>query len=346
MSDKSLYLWVRLAKDQRGVDNSENATLKAEVSRLKAQLKRANEERDILKKVRHVLCKAVRVKYVFMAKHQSQFRLHSMCRVLRVYRSGYYAWKVQPQSKRTLADESVMASIKRSFEDSQGIYGSPRIHCDLREESLVCGGKRVARLMRQAQLRSVRGYKRQRYRLGMPATTAPNRLQRECTVAQPDQVLGTDITYIRTHEGWLYLTVVSDLYSRAVVGWSMKATMATELVLDAMMMAVWRRRPKAPVMIHSDQGSQFGSDDFNRWCQDNRLVPSMSRRGNCWDNAVAESVFSSLKKECVKRRIYACRQEAKSDVFDYIEGFYNRVRRHSHLDQLSLLAFEQLQTGS
>ena len=281
-----------------------------------------------------------------MAEHQSQFRLHSMCRVLRVQRSGYYAWKAQPKSKRTLADESLMASIKRSFEDSQGIYSSPRVHCDLREEGIVCGEKRVARLMRQAQLRSVRGYKRPRYRLSMPATTAPNRLQREFTVAQPDQVWVTDITYIRTHEGWLYLTVVIDLYSRTVVGWSMKAAMATELVLDALMMAVWRRRPKAPVMIHSDQGSQFGSDDFNRWCKDNRLVPSMSRRGNCWDNAAAESFFSSLKKERVKRRIYAFRLEAKSDVFDYIEGFYNRVRRHSHLDQLSPRPFEQLQTRS
>jgi len=126
----------------------------------------------------------------------------------------------------------------------------------------------------------------------------------------------------------------------------MNSTMATELVLDAMMMAVWRRRPQAPVMIHSDQGSQFGSDDFNRWCKDNNLVPSMSRRGNCWDNAVAESFFSSLKKERIKRRIYATRQDAKSDVFDFIEIFYNRVRRHSHLDQLSPLAFEQLRTGS
>ena len=204
------------------------------------------------------------MKYVFIAEHQSQFRLHSMCRVLRVQRSGYYAWKAQPKSKRILADECLMASIKRSFEDSQGIYGSPRVHCDLREEGIVCGEKRVARLMRQAQLRSVRGYKRPRYRLGMPATTAPNRLQREFTVAQPDQVWVTDITYIRTHEGWLYLTVVIDLYSRAVVGWSMKATMATELVLDAMMMAVWRRRPRAPVMIHSDQGSQ---GVFNRSSQ-------------------------------------------------------------------------------
>ena len=156
----------------------------------------------------------------------------------------------------------------------------------------------------------------------------------------------TDITYIRTYEGWLYLAVVLDLYSRTVVGWAMKPSMATELVLDALMMAVWRRRPKQPVIIHSDQGSQFGSDDFIRWCKDNRLVPSMSRRGNCYDNAVAESFFSSLKKEQIKRRIYATRAEAKSDIFDYIEGFYNRTRRHSHLGQLSPLAFEQLQSGN
>jgi putative transposase len=281
-----------------------------------------------------------------MAEHKEQFRLRSMCRVLRVQRSGYYAWKKKPKSKRTLADEALLVKIKQSFESSQSIYGSPRVHCDLREEGVLCGEKRIARLMRQTQLRSVRGYKRPRFRVGRPATTAPNRLQREFTVAQPDQVWVTDITYIRTHEGWLYLTVVIDLYSRAVVGWSMNSTMATELVLDAMMMAVWRRRPKTPVMIHSDQGSQFGSDDFNRWCKDNQLVPSMSRRGNCWDNAVAESFFSSLKKERIKRNIYATRQDAKSDVFDYIEGFYNRVRRHSHLDQLSPLAFEQLRTGS
>ena len=281
-----------------------------------------------------------------MAEHQGRFRLSSMCRVFRIQRSGYYAWKTTPKSERTLTDESLMTDIRKSFEDSQGIYGSPRVHCDLREAGIVCGEKRVARLMRQAQLRSVRGYKRPRYKVGMPSTTAPNLLQREFTVAQPDQVWVTDITHIRTYEGWLYLTVVIDLYSRAVVGWSMKSTMATELVLDALMMAVWRRRPQTPVMIHSDQGSQFGSDEFNRWCKDNHLVPSMSRRGNCCDNAVAESFFSNLKKERIKRHIYASRQESKSDVFDYIEGFYNRVRRHSHLDQLSPLAFEQLRTGS
>jgi putative transposase len=286
------------------------------------------------------------VKYVFIAEHHGQLRLSGMCRVLRSKRSGYYACKAKPKSDQTVAHEALLVSIKQSFENSQGTYGSARVHRDLHEEGIRCGEKRVARLMSQAQLRSVRGYKRPRYKVGMPATTAPNRLQREFTVAQPDQIWVTDITYIRTYEGWLYLTVVIDLYSRLVVGWSMSSSMATELVLDALMMAVWRRRPETPVMIHSDQGSQFGSDDFNRWCKDNRLVPSTSRRGNCWDNAVAESFFSSRKKGRVKRRIYATREGARSDAFDYIEGFYNRVRRHSHLDQLSPMDFEQLRNGS
>jgi len=145
----------------------------------------------------------------------------------------------------------------------------------------------------------------------------------------------TDITYIRTYEGWLYLSAVLDLHSRSVVGWSMGPRMQTSLVLDALTMAVWRRKPKAPVIIHSDQGSQFGSDAFTRWCHDNRLSPSMSRRGNCWDNAVAESFFSSLKSELVKR-IFATRDQARSEIFDYIEGFYNRIRRHKHLTIKSL----------
>lgn len=156
----------------------------------------------------------------------------------------------------------------------------------------------------------------------------------------------TDITYVRTFEGWLYLAVVIDLYSRAVVGLSMKPSMATEIVLDALLMAVWRRKPKQAVIIHSDQGSQYGSDDFVCWCQDHNLTPSMSRRGNCYDNAVAESFFSSLKKERIRRKIYSTREEAKSAIFDYIEVFYNRKRRHSHLDQMSPMAFEALQSGS
>ena len=281
-----------------------------------------------------------------MAEHRREFRLSSMCRVLKVNRSGYYAWRVKPKSARTLCDERLLVDIQQSFVNSNGIYGSPRVHRDLREDGVVCGEKRVARLMKQAKLSSVRGYKRPRYRAGRPALTAPNRLQQKFTMTRPDEAWVTDITYIRTLEGWLYLAVVLDLYSRAVVGWAMQARMTTDLALNALMMAVWRRKPKQPVILHSDQGSQFGSDDFTRWCKEHSLVTSMSRRGNCYDNAVAESFFSSLKKERIRRRIYATREEAKSDLFDYIESFYNRTRRHSHLGLLSPFAFEQLQTGS
>ena len=269
VSDKSLYLWVRLAKEQPGVNGGENASLKEEVSRLKPELKRANEERDILKKGCHVLCQAVRLTHAFMAEHKDQFRLHSMCRVLRMQRSGHSACRAKPKSKRTLVDETFLVLIMQYFEESRSIYGSPRVHCDLRENGALCGETRIARLMRQAQLRSVRSYKRLRSRVEMPATSVPNRLQREFTVALPDQVWVTDITYIRTHEGRLYLTVMIDLYSRVLVGWSMNSTMTTELVLDALMMAVWRRRPETPVIMHSDQSSQFGSDDFSRGCKDN-----------------------------------------------------------------------------
>jgi len=168
-------------------------------------------------------------------------------------------------------------------------------------------------------------------------------LQRQFTYEQPDQAWVTDITYIRIYEGWLYLAVVIDLHSRAVVGWSMKKSLETKIILNALTMGKWRRKPLGEVIIHSDQGSQFGSDEFNRWCKDNRLSPSMSRRGNCWDNAVAEALFSNLKSEQIKRKIYPSRAEAKAEIFEYIEGFYNRVRRHKHLNQLSPLEFEKRQ---
>ena len=270
----------------------------------------------------------------------------SMCRVLKVHRSGYYAWKLKPLSDRAIEDAALVVEIRQSFEESYGIYGSPRICRDLREAGMSCSENRVARLMREAKLKSIRGYRKPRFNSGKPGIAAPNRLQQQFTVNQPDAAWVTDITYVRTYQGWLYVAVVIDLYSRAVVGWSMKPSMATDIVLDALLMAVWRRKPKQPVIIHSDQGSQFASDDFARWCKDNGLIPSMSRRGNCYDNAVAESFFSSLKKERIRRMIYSTREEDKSEIFDYIEVFYNRKRRHSHLDQLSPMAFEELQTGS
>jgi putative transposase len=195
--------------------------------------------------------------------------------------------------------------------------------------------------MRHHKIQAVLGYKSPRAVKGRPSILAPNRVNREFTIDAPDCVRVTDITYIRTWQGWLYLSVVLDLHSRAVVGWSMKPTIAKELVLDALMMAVWRRKPMQEVIVHSDQGSQYGSDDWKRFCDANKLLPSMSRRGNCWDNAVAESFFSSLKKERIRKRIYKTRDLARADVFDYIEAFYNRTRRHSHLGGVSPEAFER-----
>ena len=184
------------------------------------------------------------------------------------------------------------------------------------------------------------GYKKPRHLVGMPSVIAPNRLQRQFTVDRPDSAWVTDITYIRTWEGWLYLAVVMDLHSRMIVGWSMQPTLARGIVVDALLMAVWKRKPKERVIVHSDQGSQYGSDDWLRFCKAHKLDPSMSRRGNCWDNAVAESFFSSLKKERIRRKIYRTRSLARADIFDYVEMFYNRTRRHSHLGGVSPEAFE------
>ncbi len=269
-----------------------------------------------------------------------------MCRVLRVHRSGYYAWRNQPLSRRAIEDARLLVLIKQSYEASDAAYGSPRIYKDLREWGEGCGVHRVARIMRTNQVKAVHRYKQRRFVSGKPAIVTPNRLDREFQVDEPDRAWVTDITYIRTWQGWLYLAVVLDLYSRKVVGWAMKPTMARDLALDAVLMAVWRRRPKQKVLLHSDQGSQFGSDDWHRFCRDHRIEPSMSRRGNCWDNAVAESFFSSLKKERVRKRVYRNHEEARADLFDYIEMFYNPKRRHSHIGDVSPEAFERLSNGS
>jgi len=265
-----------------------------------------------------------------------------MCRVLRVASSGFYAWIHEPVSARAKEDQRLLALIRASHASSGGIYGSPRVFLDLREAGETCGRHRVARIMRQHTLRGAQGYKVPRaVGGGPPSIVAPNRLKRQFTVDGPDKAWVTDITYIRTWQGWLFLAVVMDLHARRIVGWSMKPTLARELVLDAIVMAVWRRRPGKGLIIHSDQGSQYSSDDFQRFCRVHHLEPSMSRRGNCWDNAVAESFFGSLKKERIRKRIYRTRDEAKADLFDYIEMFYNRTRRHSHLGGVSPEAFEE-----
>ena len=265
----------------------------------------------------------------------------TLCRVLGVSRSGFYQWLSKPLSDRAIEDQRLLGLIRASYTASGGVYGAPRVFLDLREAGETCGKHRVARIMRVNKIRALRGYKAPRHVVGRPSIIAPNRLQREFTVNCPDQAWVTDITYIRTWQGWLYLAIVMDLFARKVVGWSMQPTLARELVIDALLMAVWRRKPNGKVIVHSNQGSQYGSDDWLRFCREHNLEPSMSRRGNCWDNAVVESFFSSLKKEGIKKRIYKTRDLARADIFDYIEVFYNRRRRHSHLGGVSPGVFEQ-----
>lgn len=269
------------------------------------------------------------------------FHVVTMCRVLQVARSGFYQWLHKPLSDRALEDLRLLKLIRASYAASHGIYGSPRVFLDLRELGETCGVHRVARIMKHHKIKALRGYKAPRAIAGRPSIIAPNKLERVFKVDHPDRAWVSDITYIRTWQGWLYLAVVVDLYSRKVVGWSMKPTLSMDIVLDALLMAVWRRKPTQRVLIHSDQGSQYSSDGWLRFCKANNLEPSMSRRGNCWDNAVAESFFSSLKKEQIKKRIYKTRDLARADIFNYIEMFYNQQRRHSHLGGVSPEAFER-----
>lgn len=281
----------------------------------------------------------VRATYEFIKRHRRQYSVQAMCRELGVAQSGYYDWLKKPISDRAKEDARLLRLIRASFVASQGVYGAPRVFLDLREAGETCSKHRVARIMRENNLRALHGYRTRRWTVGKPSVLIPNLLQRQFTVTKPNRAWVTDITYIRTWQGWLYLAVVMDLFSRKIVGWSAGATIKRELVLDAVLMAVRRRRPRRTV-IHSDQGTQYGSDAWKRFCQSNRLEPSMSRKANCWDNAVAESFFSSLKKERVKKHIYKNRELALADVADYIDGFYNRRRRHAHLGGVSPEEFE------
>jgi putative transposase len=283
----------------------------------------------------------VRSTYEFIKANRGTFSVQVMCRVLGVAPSGYYEWIAHPMSNRAQEDGRLLRLIRASFTASHGIYGAPRVFLDLREAGKTCSKHRVARLMRVNRLRALHGYRTRRWSVGKPSALIPNRLKRQFTVTRRNRAWVTDITYIRTWQGWLYLAVILDLFSRKIVGWSMRPTIHRELVLDAVLMAVRRRRPRG-TLIHSDQGTQYGSDAWRRFCRSHHLEPSMSRKGNCWDNAVAESFFSSLKKERIKKHIYKTRELAGNDVTDYI-SFYNRTRRHSHIGGVSPEQFEAVQ---
>ena len=283
-----------------------------------------------------------------MRAHTHEFRLIAMCRVLGVHRSGYYAWLRDGASTRGREDQRLLGLIKHHWLASGAVYGYRKITLDLRAAGETCSRHRVRRLMKVEGLRAQVGYGSKPRHRGGPVGVVGNVLNRDFAPDAPNKAWVTDITYIRTYEGWLFLAAVMDLYSRQIVGWATAPTMTRDLVLQALLAAVWKRKPGPGVMVHSDQGSQFTSSDWQAFLKAHHMVPSMSRRGNCHDNAVAESFFSALKKERIKRRIYPNRETARSDVFDYIEMFHNPVRRHGSAGGLSPVEFERryAQSGS
>jgi len=280
--------------------------------------------------------------YTFMTTHEGEFGMQRMCRVFGVGRSGYYAWRSRPTSQRAKANESLLAQIQAEYETSRATYGSPRIHKALRDQGVKCGRKRVARLMR---LSGMTGRKRQKRH---PRTTqraagvvpAPNLLNQDFFASAPNQKWVTDITYIDTAEGWLYLATVLDLFSRKVVGWAMADHMETPLVQEALNMAMLQRQPQAGLLHHSDQGRQYTSLTYQNALAASQCQVSMSRVGNCYDNAVMESFFGTLKTECAIRQ-FDTRAQARTAIFEYIEAWYNRQRLHSSLGYLSPLDFER-----
>ena len=282
------------------------------------------------------------MKFGFIAKHRSIWPVAWQCEALGVSRSGFHAWLNRPRSARALTDEAIMPKVRSSFVASSRTYGARRVWRDVLADGVSCGLHKIERLMQGEALRA-----RPRRR-GLPkdegersVSPASNVLDRQFTAERPNQKWIADFTYIWTAEGWLYVAAVIDLFSRRVVGWSMKAEMNAQLVADALVMAIWRRGKPDALLHHSDQGSQYTSQQFQTLMSDNGVTCSMSRSGNVWDNAAMESFFSSLKTERVRRQVYRTRDAARADVFDYIERFYNTIRRHSTIGYLSPVEFEQ-----
>jgi transposase InsO family protein len=281
------------------------------------------------------------VKFAFIAAEKAWAPVSVVCRLLEVSRSGFYAWEERGPSNRSVQDGKLAVQIAAIHKASGNTYGSPRVHDELADEGVSVSRKRVARLMTELGLQSVR---RRRFKATTDSNhalpVAENVLDRKFEVDAPDVAWVTDITYVWTSEGWLYLAAILDLFSRRVVGFAMSERIDRALVLEALRVAIGRRLPNAGLLHHSDRGSQYASGDYQDALEDLGVVCSMSRKGNCWDNAVAESFFATLKTECVYPRRFATKREAREVIFDFIEGFYNPRRRHSTLGYLSPMEFE------
>jgi putative transposase len=283
------------------------------------------------------------MKYRAIRDHADRFPVRLMCRTLKASSAGYYAWRTRPESQRTKTNRRLLVDIRAFHERSDRTYGSPRITRDLREAGHPVSENRVARVMRANAVRAKTVKKwRATTNSKHALAVAVNTLDRQFAVNAPNRVWAGDISYLWTDEGWLYLAVVLDLYSRAVIGWAMGPRLTAPLARDALTMALWRRKPTTGLLHHSDRGVQYAAHDYQRVLGEHGITCSMSRKGNCWDNACVESFFRTLKVERVYHRRYRTREEAKQDVFQWIEVFYNRQRRHSTLGYRSPAEFEAM----
>jgi putative transposase len=280
------------------------------------------------------------MRFQFIDDYRDQFPVNLMCKVLKVSRSGYYAWRTRPVSAREMANRRLYTLIKAVYDAYEGLYGSPRIYHELKDR-VPCSENRVARLMHAHQLRAKQSKRfRTTTKRNRKHRVAPNRLKRDFNAERPDQKWLTDITYIPTQQGWLYLAAVLDLYARRIVGWAMSERMTSALTIDALQMAIRQRQPQLPLLHHSDQGSQYTDGQYQALLKTHDIQVSMNGTGTWYDNAAMESFFATLKCECVYQRVYRTRDEARTDLFYYIEGFYNRRRRHSTLGYVSPEACE------
>ena len=277
-----------------------------------------------------------------MDAHRSQWALTAMCSCLDVSCSGFYSWRKRKPSRRSCEDAELTELISASSQRSRCTYGSPRIHEDLKDLGIHVGRKRIARLMKTIGVISCHHRKKwvQTTDSNHALPIAPNIIEQDFTAKEPNTKWVTDITYIKTSEGWLYLAAVMDLHSRRIVGWAMQKSMTTALVLSALDMAIHQRKPQGPLIHHSDRGSQYASYEYKNKLFDAAFIQSMSRKGCCYDNAAMESFFHTLKVECVHRHAFRTREEASYVIFDYIETFYNRARKHSALGYVSPAQFE------
>ncbi|MFZ0370373.1 MAG: IS3 family transposase [Halobacillus sp.] len=348
IAESILYRWIKQYDTDKGEAFPGEGHLKPseeEVRKLRKKLADVTEERDILKKANKHLLQRPEKKYDFIVSNKARFSVEKMCRILGVSRSGYYKRKKNGKSKRAIDQERLLEKITEIYYESRGLYGSPRISAELKRRGESCDKKRIARIMQESGIRAktVKRYRRTT-NSNHNEKVADNRLNQSFIVHRPNKVWVSDITYIRTKEGWLYLAAILDLYSRRVIGWRLDKDLGSDLVLRALQRALEERKIEEGIIFHSDRGVQYASGDMRKMLTENKIIQSMSRKGNCYDNAVVESFFHTLKTEHINFEKYETREQAKLSIFNYIELFYNRKRLHSTLGYRSPVEFEKTES--